>query len=724
GVHLGCYGWVEDLRPDDGAAAESLGYVHAPSLSHAVAAAVLRSGRQAHSESGAFDLDLSSARVREAVRLLEGVAAGQSIAALVGYRIERRLRDANLAQFIVPLRLQAPLQHRSAGRDQPVESMAARDVVDGVRLLTIRAGAQWPTVATAVGASAADRARIEAVLDEVAGQYDAVTDVLFAETIHQTAAGNLDRAGAAAQALDRQERPVEPDVIRTPRGGAVVTNRVVVVLRSPTRVPEWPARGVRGHIEPRLDRWLGTVLGPPSELSVGGRLVRTSGTTDLGTVSAVDVGLSPLAFVMAAQRPAADQPSELEARMARVFAERVVAPTAEDRIELTGATLLRTLTGWASRLASTPPLAVTDLTLAERERRPGEAPGTPRPPAGTVDLEDLRTRMNGAVTAVRTAAGAMASLPQTQAGLRRALLAVSDLLGVDALPVAPAGHPEVLTLLREQAERVSAQLASLVVRIDAALAEPEPAPSDARAQVERLVGIIKLALGSSQPVLPVITLAEPAELTASAADRAALLGGDGTAAVTWLHRAALVRPELDGLSGLLTHAEARGADVVGQVVVAQLPHRPGARWCELPFGPEGPPPAGTTGLVVVAPDGFGPSRPIAGLAVDAWAEVIPETEHTRAGCPPRARPRSVGPGHAARHRERDRGTGPPAHADGPGDRGLRRPPARPVPAVELHARRAVALVQGPDRPRPEPGTADERGRGRGHGESVMGRPFG
>jgi hypothetical protein len=30
----------------------------------------------------------------------------------------------------------------------------------------------------------------------------------------------------------------------------------------------------------------------------------------------------------------------------------------------------------------------------------------------------------------------------------------------------------------------------------------------------------------------------------------------------------------------------------------------------------------------VAPDGFDPARPVAGLAVDAWTEVIPAAEHT------------------------------------------------------------------------------------------------
>jgi hypothetical protein len=140
--------------------------------------------------------------------------------------------------------------------------------------------------------------------------------------------------------------------------------------------------------------------------------------------------------------------------------------------------------------------------------------------------------------------------------------------------------------------------------------------------------LIRLALGSQQPVLPLFTLALPAELAASAADRDALLGGDETAPAVWLHRASLVRPDLDPLCGLLLHAEAGGADVGAWIAIAQLPHRPGARWCELPYGDEGPPPAGTVGLVVVAPDGFDQARPAAGLAVDAWTETVPALEHT------------------------------------------------------------------------------------------------
>ena len=154
GVHVGCYGWVEDLRPDRGPAADSLGYIAAPSLAHAVTAALVRSGRQSHRAEDAFDLDMSSARVREALKLLEGVAAGQPLAALLGYRIERRLTDAGLADLIVGLRIAAPLRARAGDLDTPVESVAARDVVDGLRLLDM-----LPTqaVVPAAGAAAGER---------------------------------------------------------------------------------------------------------------------------------------------------------------------------------------------------------------------------------------------------------------------------------------------------------------------------------------------------------------------------------------------------------------------------------------------------------------------------------------------------------------------------------------------------------------------------------------
>jgi hypothetical protein len=617
GVHVGCYGWVEDLRPDVGPAADSLGYIAAPSLAHAVSAALLRSGRESHRAEDAFDLDLSSARVRDALKLLEGVAAGQPLAALLGYRIERKLTDAGLAELIVGLRIAAPLRARAGDLDTPVESVAARDVVDGLRLLDMLPTQQWLLLLAQLQVTGDRQTRLEAVLRDVAGTYDAVSDVLLAEAVHQTAAGNLDRAAAATGALDRQERPVEPDVTRTPRDGVVVTNRVVVALPGPETAPAsgWPARGVRGAAEPRLDHWLGGVLGDPTLLTCTGRLVRGETVADLEPVSAADLGLSPLAFALTAGRPAADRPTELESRLAAVLAAQVTDPTDADRIEIDGASLLTDVATWASRLVSgCRPLQVSDLS-------PAAGTSGASGPAGTVDDAELRERADAALAALREAHATIQSASRESGPLRGALDAASELVGVDALATTAAD----VDALSQQADDVAALLAERVAAADALRTSPLGA---GETEVDRLMSVVGTALGAHQPILPVFTLTAGTELAASVADRAALLGGDETAPLTWLHRAGLVRPELDPLCGLLTHAEAAGADAVAALAVMQLPHRPGARWCELPFGAEGPPPAGAVGVVAHAPAGFDPTQALAGLFVDTWAEVIPSAEHT------------------------------------------------------------------------------------------------
>jgi hypothetical protein len=121
GIRLGAYGWVEQVRraaplqpvsaPPSGVtapvsrSAQNKGFVHAPSLGHAAAAAVLRSGylsQESSRPSGTspFAVDLSSERVHRAKWLLDGVRQGQSLSALLGYRFERRLHERGLDRYI------------------------------------------------------------------------------------------------------------------------------------------------------------------------------------------------------------------------------------------------------------------------------------------------------------------------------------------------------------------------------------------------------------------------------------------------------------------------------------------------------------------------------------------------------------------------------------------------------------------------------------------------
>jgi hypothetical protein len=118
---LGAFGWVHDLKASPRAtvpapagetgphfaAREPGGFLHAPSLAQASAAAVLRSGYLAHmGEAGSeqLALNLSSSRVRVAESLLDGVRQGQQLGALLGYRFERALHERQLDRFIASFR--------------------------------------------------------------------------------------------------------------------------------------------------------------------------------------------------------------------------------------------------------------------------------------------------------------------------------------------------------------------------------------------------------------------------------------------------------------------------------------------------------------------------------------------------------------------------------------------------------------------------------------------
>ena len=169
GLHLGAYGWLENVRPapapvpvPEGQIPPSLlqdgvvvveqpqngGYIHAPSINHAVAAAVLRNAYLTHAtESNAdhFAVRLTSERVRTALTFLEGVRNGQQLGALLGYQFERALHDRYvidgdaLAQHILAFRKKYPMvaDKITPGRS-PADVINRKEsyhVVDGYALL-------------------------------------------------------------------------------------------------------------------------------------------------------------------------------------------------------------------------------------------------------------------------------------------------------------------------------------------------------------------------------------------------------------------------------------------------------------------------------------------------------------------------------------------------------------------------------------------------------------
>jgi hypothetical protein len=636
GAHVGGFGWVEDLRPREAPA--SLGYVHAPSVPQAVSAAILRSGhlgRRADA-SGALALDLSSQRVARALELLDGTRTGQPIGALLGYRLERGLRDRRieLAGYVLALRRAAPLATATDGfgDNRPVEAVAARDVVDGLALLDLwRPNPEaFFTGTPDLPASGPDRADLQAELEELDDLLDALTDLLMAEGVHQMVAGNDERAGAALDALDRQAGLPDTAVAHTPRTGSSASQRLLVALQDGAAPAGW-ARDPRAEAEPRLNAWAARLLGDPAGVQFAA-VARDDESSVVDRVEAAlpELGQSPLATLLAAALPGGDaHASELEARLGLVLASKVEAPEA---------TVLELLPDPPSG-APARSIGLADLLALSREvidlmgacRPAGAADLLPADEAVAIagldenyDVADCRRRADAAVAALRSA---VEDLPTTDSAadaetLGRHLLAASA-AGVPGAVPAGAGR-EALAV---QVEAVRAAGSATLASLQAAEAGIDRAAAGPTAEVEHDLSRMRAVFGEAFPVAPVFRAANRGALRASLADANALLDGDSLAPATWLARQALVRPAAGRLSAVLSGAEALArSDGVGadHLQVAQLPHRSGDRWLAL----SGDRPAGSLALVVHTPDGLRPGRRMAALVVDAWQEVVPDDTET------------------------------------------------------------------------------------------------
>lgn len=349
GLYLGGYGWVIDLKPEAGR--EKDGYIAAPSPSQAAAAAILRSGYLSLSDRTAknpFSVDLSSARVRLAIELLDGIRQGQSLGALLGYRLERALHEGHpgleLDEAIYGLRRVAAIG--PAGRvpsRTALESIPANNVVDGLALQTrykegIRLN-RWDAETIPFGQpdshlpalTSAEGKAILAELKELEAGYEAVTDALMAEGVFQMVQGNLARAGAALDTIGRWENPPpELEVMRTPRTGNTVTHRMMLLMPGGAGALSGWTETARAKAEPALNRWIGQLLGSPTGVTALGRYTGADGAPMAGyaaePVDLADLALAPIDLVYLAEEGGPGR-LEIEERIAAFLLDPAVKPS-------------------------------------------------------------------------------------------------------------------------------------------------------------------------------------------------------------------------------------------------------------------------------------------------------------------------------------------------------------------------------------------------------------
>ncbi len=320
GIYLGAFGWLENLKPKTTKLtsptltaaqtkdferpgdlpleydSQNAGYIHAPSLNQAAAAAILKNAYRIYATPAKPDtmaVNLSSDRVRQAQTILEGMRNGQTLAALLGYRFERGLHDdhglAEVDKFIYPLRQVFPLvanQLKStADSTVDITLIEARNVIDGVQLvnrLRTPGNAAYPfgipvspnpnpPPGQVPTASSAEATAINAEADRLLNLYDALGDLVLAESVYQVVLGNFDRSAAVSTAFSTGAHPPEMQVVNTPRTGFSLTHRVALHLDatvdpavSPNSVPVTP----RAAAEAPVNVWLNGRLPAPGQVGV------------------------------------------------------------------------------------------------------------------------------------------------------------------------------------------------------------------------------------------------------------------------------------------------------------------------------------------------------------------------------------------------------------------------------------------------------------------------
>jgi hypothetical protein len=666
GVHLGAFGWVEEVRPAaqraaiqgadlqrvqalDTSRAQTLkisaalpvpvepltdngGFIYAPSLAQASAAAVLRNGYMTHkgtTDEGVLSIDLSSERVRKALTLLDGVSEGQSLSALLGYIFEGAMHDQQLDQYIQPFRDRFPIRaNKLTPSNEAAESVAATDVVDGVALSTawqagnLAAGGTWGTGLPGPGADQNATITLLQTIDDYA---DALSDLSISEAVFQIIRGNFGRAGGLMNAVSRGERPPHPDIVDTPRGGLDLTHRVLLLFAgTPAPSAAWSGltQRPRAQAEPWLDAWLGALLPDPT-------LVRCevsysdAGGDHVAAIRLADLDLGPLDCLAMADAAEVPQQSELESRI-RIAA---LLPTDATNIQIDfqpasppagsfsfpdAFFLVKTL---RNAIGSSRALTPQDLTVPEKKATDL---------GGAVDLADVAARAAAAVqnltadlAALNTAA---AGLPGAPGPVRDTLLRCSFYGVPGSLPAVGAGTDAGLA---DQATAVAKTLQDRLTQASAV--------DLATAQLADAVGVFTTIFGDLV-VLPRFTPPDAASLQGAFAQSATLVASDTQAPARWLMQLTHIRPALSRLDAAMSLAQVLGGAAApsSDLLLGQLPLAANDTWLGLGIDPANPPDKGRIALACLTQGDPLTQTPYAGLLIDEWPERIPSTQENAA----------------------------------------------------------------------------------------------
>ncbi len=215
GLRGGWYGMLGKLRPESATGASD-GYLQAPSMEQAVTTAVMRASHLRHRSSGAFDIDLSSARVRSALKLLDLISKGLSIQEVLGLVGERWLHEHKVDRLIADLRARFPI--KDPDKDGSLE----------IRLFDGHAFQE----SNSLFGNSSDKKHLRQLRANLRDCLDGLTDLVMAEALHQRTLGNLEASQAWTQVLSGGAAPSVPAFVRTRRMGHGSSHSIMAVFEA------------------------------------------------------------------------------------------------------------------------------------------------------------------------------------------------------------------------------------------------------------------------------------------------------------------------------------------------------------------------------------------------------------------------------------------------------------------------------------------------------------
>lgn len=337
GLYFGAYGFVENLKKDELAKVNPIekidhnrvddgGIIHCPTPAQALTATLFKNSYLTHFDLESqninpFTLNLTSDRIQESERFMQGIRQGQEIEALLGYKMERFLHEEGLNTEIYKLRRAFPLEVNIVNRSDSNLDIGFKtmSVINGLAVIEANQSEEGRQL---LRATLGDDDKVDHIMTmlipKLENILDGSLDHLFFEAGFQLVQGNLSQSAAAMDAAKGDLEPPITDALKTKIPGVGISHKLVFLFPEAEDIDLSNNEfNCKGYIEPTLECWLKHQIGPLDQIGCKVQLLESSVEIDKVDVNLKDLGIGYLDLFYLSSEEVSDGASELELRIVR-----------------------------------------------------------------------------------------------------------------------------------------------------------------------------------------------------------------------------------------------------------------------------------------------------------------------------------------------------------------------------------------------------------------------